>query len=926
MSIPNYTRPQHVIRQLLDRTSTAAVNRINPIVVGPQYLLARYGKESLPATTFASAGQTLTWRYIDANAVTQTATGANVDQDSVRVFAENLEAEVCSNVAGTVTVAKASPNVLNLSANRFKGGTLDANLHGRPVQVGDIVQITAPAGANYKRKVTGLKGHAITAHYGTNTDLDNGYFHRSGLNPSHNLITWTPVIDDALTITDETDFNVRENYNRGPVYDGYFGDKFYLTVLGYSGSKMQVAVTSASGLYSKALLTSADKNGEDWVFAADAETGNLEITVSDVGTPAPGVVYSFVIRGEYQGLSGPYVLKATGTYSGTKNTKLVVRVTRTNDAINYAAGAKVWVSDTAGLITPQEVTFGGGNNVAAGLGLTLQIAHIHTLIGAWDWFRVGDTFYIEAVAAGESTTEFDKLVLDGPAVDTTVNVGTTTTLTGISIRVGYTGEIEASSASDDSAWTSGTGGVVIQSTLSLYDAARDTGYKWLPFVNSIGSLYASFRALVPPVSGEGLIIIDTAADQLPLGTVDVDNDLAYGVNVAVGSSQNGRVYALRTAGSTPTAFQTALARAEATDMVYSFGIVSNDPAVFDVVKSHVNAMSTETQRKFRRAYVSTESPGEYAKITTNEDNEPLAVAISGTSLVANGTAPATAFNATGVLAAGDKVRVYGEGGSYEEYVIASVDSATQLTLVSGPANPLDGVTIEIWKADTPESQAAYVRSVSRGLGTRRMVNIWVEGATKVLGGVITPIPVKYVACEVAGLRAAVLPQQGLTRTEITSISDASPMFTRYTQSLLDQVAADGTMIITQDLESGAVYIRHQLTTDSSDGSLYWEDSVGTNLDSISFGIKDLLDGYIGRYNVTPATVAEIRNKIWHYLDGLTRTDFDTAVGPALIGFEGLDVAVDSVLRDRINVFVQVIMPLPLNNIVTTLRASVDVGV
>jgi hypothetical protein len=180
----------------------------------------------------------------------------------------------------------------------------------------------------------------------------------------------------------------------------------------------------------------------------------------------------------------------------------------------------------------------------------------------------------------------------------------------------------------------------------------------------------------------------------------------------------------------------------------------------------------------------------------------------------------------------------------------------------------------------------------------------------------------YAAAEVAGLRSAILPQQGLTHTEISIVAAADLMYTKYSQTQLDTIAANGTFIITQENEDGARFIRHQLTTKTGSGSLYYEDSVGVNIDSISFQLKALLKPYIGRTNVNAKTIRDIYNDVFKALaDFATDPGFGQSIGPALNGFTDLIVAVDDNFKDRINITAALQVPLPLNVIDTTLRAS-----
>jgi hypothetical protein len=182
------------------------------------------------------------------------------------------------------------------------------------------------------------------------------------------------------------------------------------------------------------------------------------------------------------------------------------------------------------------------------------------------------------------------------------------------------------------------------------------------------------------------------------------------------------------------------------------------------------------------------------------------------------------------------------------------------------------------------------------------------------------LPNFFVAAEIAGLRSAVQPQQGLTNTQVDSITAAPSMYTKFNDERLNDIAEHGTWIITQDYEGGEIYIRHQLTTDSNNGSMYYEDSVGVNLDEIAYAINNVLFKFIGRRNATPGTVTEIYNEVFSILYQRTKADSQVTIGPALLGFNGLTVSIDDQFKDRINVDVNLDMPLPLNSIVVTLKA------
>ena len=464
-------------------------------------------------------------------------------------------------------------------------------------------------------------------------------------------------------------------------------------------------------------------------------------------------------------------------------------------------------------------------------------------------------------------------------------------------------------------------------------AEFDTGSQSRSLKDGYGELLVSYRALRSPTATESLIPIETASDiETKLGTIDMENELAFGINEAFSGSQGKTVYALRTSADTTTAYSAALLKIEATDSVYALCPLTSNQTIQQLVATHCESMSQKDVKNFRRCYVGTDSPGEYAALTRYESS-PIQVAIdvTGSGYVLDVVTSVVNLLPLG-LVQGDIVKMIDSNGNYTgaEYEILSVTDSNTMYLQTGPVADVSNVFAEFWKADTPESQAQYIIDVSEALGSRRAANVWVENGTRLVNGVTTVIPNKYVAAEIAGLRSAVIPWQGLTLTEINSVVDAPAMYTRYTKALLNSVAAAGTMVVTQEAETGAVFIRHQLTTKTDAGSLAYEDSIGVSLDDISFKVKDALSSYVGRKNVTRQTLEEIYNDVWTILNDATTTSAIADYGPQLNGFTNkagernkIDVSAHPTLKDRVQVYAKLLMPLPLNVLEVVLDATVD---
>lgn len=188
----------------------------------------------------------------------------------------------------------------------------------------------------------------------------------------------------------------------------------------------------------------------------------------------------------------------------------------------------------------------------------------------------------------------------------------------------------------------------------------------------------------------------------------------------------------------------------------------------------------------------------------------------------------------------------------------------------------------------------YVISRSKSWGYRGMINVWTPGAyflstdnsgiTKEL-----PLPNKYVAAGIAALRSSLLPQQGSSKMELAWISSIPESYgATWTESKLDKVAAYGTFLVVQDDDRTTPYIRHQLTTDTSNGVLYWEDNITDVTYTVDYGVKDLFKGYVGRRNITKSLLKELENRLGDYLLGLTYTGSDIEsrqIGPLIVSVD-----------------------------------------
>lgn len=936
MPLLNYTHPQSLIRQLLDRIAAASIPRMATVILAPRFLLNRYGTEEAPGVAFASAGQTLAFQYEnDSEVVTALDSDHSVDHDFTRVFAEDLEAQLAvfpSDGTNKFYLDSAlTPHIFRLANTVLKGtGTLDPFFRGREVQIGDKVTVNDGVSGDIKRTVIGLLGKAEAASAGTNTAKDddtaaNALYNAATAAAASSSQTAAPA-GTTIAVDDATAFNATV---RGSKIDGKYGEEFTFTVVtaGAPGTA-QVDITSASGKWSALSVDTVDATGDYSITDTNAgnELAGCDFTIVSGDDLVVGQVFKIKVFNAFTQIDTSSEVAVAGTYTGSKDTTYIVEVV-TGTTGDTMTGAVVNITDTAGVDDPilslsitEDETFALGTT-----GLTMEI------IDPADWSDVpqggllaGDKYFIHCVAATNSTTSFDRVILDGPGVDTSLFVDTATAV-AVTFSLDVTGEILKTDAADGSAWESTDDGVVVDGALALNVDARDTGYKWVAYTNGVGKLFASWRAAVPASSNDGLRAIDSASQILEYaGDVDVDNPAGYASQVAWEGAQGRRIYFVNVGEDSLDNWTAALKKLESTDIVTFLGAFTALPEAARLVKTHCEAQSQPDKKNFRRCYVAVNSPGKYQEVGAQSGGSPHTATIEDNGGVNTIVRFATDIDLTGFdISNGDELRVVTDPDNPDVYPISEVVSATELELITGPDAPISpAVPVEVWRADTAESQGDFVIEFAKSLNSRRAMAVWQESGTITIGSDAIEIDNGYNAAHLAGLRSALLPQQGLTRTEVSTITAAPAMYNKYTPDDLDRIASNGVAVITQEHEDGACFIRHQLTTDVANGSLYYEDSVGVVVDFIALRFKDVLAGFIGKKNVTDETITEIRAVCEDILVQATEVPYNADYGPTIVAFENLVVEVDETMPDQINITVTLRIALPVNYLDVTLHTTV----
>ena len=566
-------------------------------------------------------------------------------------------------------------------------------------------------------------------------------------------------------------------------------------------------------------------------------------------------------------------------------------------------------------------------------GVTLNIACNNIAVSS---IPVGSQSSVTVTAPHTSTTKFDGIRLNTlPVKLATLNDYKVST-TGASkkrllgrVARSYTGPIDSSVLKITAKEKDSIGqikSVTLDGTVTMEidDVA-------VPMQNGIGDIYLNYRVqIIPAVTEDVFIVTDNADVQKYFGTIHPMNDLAYGCSMALEGAAGRHIYALRVRSNDPEGYTEALNKVETNASTYSFCPLTDDITVIEAACEYVTKRSEPDVKRWCRVIAGIDSPGEYKVASTGIDGKPLRADIlpvehgyllelsegSGefdfTQIHLNGSVSSVNAGFIASVQDGDWIEL---AATEMKYQVARVYSPSSLLLANGPASGVDNVAISLWKGDSTENAGEYVAAAASRLNMRRCSLVWCDRGTRALTDTETIIVSnKFNAAFVAGLASSVVPQAPITHTEVTSIDSAVRMYTRYRQIDLDNIARHGVMIITQDAKNQPCYIRHQLTTETDKGSLYYEESCTRNLDNISYSITDVLEQYIGRSNVTPSALRAITTSVVETLTGFTQDSPSDLIGPSLVNWNDLSVTQDPIYKDRVIVKVKLYLPLPLNNI------------
>jgi hypothetical protein len=235
------------------------------------------------------------------------------------------------------------------------------------------------------------------------------------------------------------------------------------------------------------------------------------------------------------------------------------------------------------------------------------------------------------------------------------------------------------------------------------------------------------------------------------------------------------------------------------------------------------------------------------------------------------------------------------------------------------------LTYRITRSLDKAGQVDELVLVTQSIASRRVVNVWPDLCD--VGGLVDgslprdPLapttaqpaasqPGYYLACAVGGMTAGLPSHQGFTNLGIAGISKIYNSNTYFSDKNITDISNGGWFVFQQDTPAALPYVVHQLTTDVSTLQS-GEYSMVKNFDFVSLFFADILDDYLGIWNINPETIGFISASVLAGIDNL-KLRRRPRIGAPLIDATLVSIGVSPASADRIEIFVEAQFPAPLN--------------
>lgn len=452
-------------------------------------------------------------------------------------------------------------------------------------------------------------------------------------------------------------------------------------------------------------------------------------------------------------------------------------------------------------------------------------------------------------------------------------------------------------------------------------------------LQDVTSLNIGYRALRTDLSET---VVDVNVDTLVslLGEVSVENPLSLAVQVAL-SNTTGIIKALSLESNDYSGYLAALDILESDPTVYALVPLTQELAVHQVFKTHVNQLSTPIEAAWRIAIVNTEIP-EAKFVTAATDDLPGSAFVRQ---IAGGFTylidPQADFLGDGVVGT-DLVTIptftlggetLPDGTVIADFVgtwtVSNVIDQNTLQIESTDPNYDFNYTVGVNQSSAQivpfyiqrnlmkSDQAEVVAAVSTNFGSNRVVHVQPDSVSvAVKSSTVAGLPGYYLASALAGAVAGYPVQQGFTNVAIAGIADLQNANYYFRRNDLNTMAGAGTCLFVQSTQGGIPYCRHEITTDMTVLE-YREILKVKNWDFVSYYVYNLLKPFVGSWNIVEDTLNTIRTTLIAGLELLMQQKLPK-IGAPLVDYTIVKLEQSTINKDRIVVQIRIALVDPAN--------------
>jgi len=962
----SYVKPQVLVFQEFRIVPTEITEPLRAHIAGPHAMLHRYSdRDEKPNCLLGTYDRLSDTAYLWPQRVA----GSRVDMPYTKVYIDDALLQYYKhNMADGETKITAVPGKTNWIQSddlAFKSNGAayprSSEFADRDVQLGDVVELRTVSADDdcdetiLRTIVTGFASEPVPSRIlPARNDVNN----QDAIGLSTVTVTnLTPVAKQNNVIVSVLDSGDEGANDYDGLADGYVEEEYTVEVVKSSiagCSAARLRVVSASGTDDVLELQPNALDDADGVTFVGSRGLSVRFGRGGGDTDDLFIVgqkWKFVVNQQYAKVyavsdaAGEYTTEASvtgvegdidllGAYTGARNDVYIVEVTKGGV---WADLPQVTVRTVRGLdfSGPTDVTGDGVGESAVSISIGTQGVKVKfegVAGSSVPGLRKGDKFYITVNSSKAGPVRQLILRDDLPAamlamdgadesddMDLTLYIKDNIQVT--ENRVGYAPMTNYYQEETQ---------IIVQEGIIAYHPEWTSAGAEQPLPVMEGKVYVEYREWLADLADEVNSISDVADLDQIAGPLHPDNPLKWGVYKAL-SNSNGTVvkYTAVLEPEDLDSWVQVLERIKGRDDMYNLVPLTFDRRVHNLWAAHIGAESNEYANNWKGGFFALKAEpvvkvvGEgvaIAGVLGNTVNEAVLATLTDNPNATNtqytklSVTSGNGYFITNDVRPGDIVRFlftvdgFGEE-QYQEFVVDTVQSESTLLLYSGADEQVvEPQRVEIYHNRNRNEISEDLAQQAGSLSNRRVCAVWPDQ----VGEAGTLQAGYYLASALAGLVSGVVPHQPLTNVEVAGFDDFTRSYKYFNETQLNRMAEAGVWIVTEDRD-GTPHTRHALTTDNLDLNRR-EEMIRRNVDSMSYLFLRRLRPFIGRTNATETMVARLEYEVTTIIDFLKTNGFTEELGSQLRDGTIRILQIHPLLKDRIEIVLDLVVPAPLNNI------------